>query len=559
MRLLYSIWLMVVTLSGFTQIVSEDLIIAKVDSLVADFDIARTVENSIDNSQHWNTLFQNKMVEQDSLTAAVLKWQQKELQADWGFILNTGIANYERFGNEDINSTLRLKVGLEWNLLSGGWKENNRKVQLLEIDELISNIQNQRVSKHQNYPFRYYQIIYQFNSEKMRILTQYLMLLNEVDRLYRHSSALHYFNQSEWLEQKSKLTKYNLLLSNILDYNMQPVFKPTQTASINALPVYMVDIHAILNLNQLPAQLDSITILEKQKLEMDHPKLKKWQLKAYGSYNFRFKNAESNYSNIGLSLRIPLVFNRKRQNNRIEIQQQLMQQETRLEKKNIRKEILIQYYEYADKLKQYIQMRDQKYRLEKQILLHKAIANTDNNLVSSFDALTLIQAHYETDFELVSLKSQLYLILLKIDHHTQGIELANHLSILKDNNRFSKQNIILKLKANDFIAHSPMWIMDYLQKLGIYRLAVNSAIDEKILIQLQKRGFMVSTKTEESQTKTTPTISPSQFIDMYHFERYIALKQDLMVENLSDLIELEMQSLKYTQATNSKNYSHEKF
>ena len=350
-----------------------------------------------------------------------------QLKADPGLQLNAWyLHNFEPgfFENEDLTYLDRLNITLNWNVLKGGLYDNHLKSKRLMNQIEISKLQQHEIKSIDSYENLYNYIIYTFNKEKIKTVEERIKLLNRQIQIHE---ALYSSKEKTWeeiLELKSNISRamnmhkkwssYNHILeSSILKNN--PLLSTTNAAE---LPLMDIVSDSLFRKSSNSSEYFSKLIeLESNNIDLQYNRWKDWYLRPFARYNFIGQNTpfDRNYASVGLNLTMPLKFkgySEIKDVKKLMIEQQHDQKET-----NDDHELLNYYYEYQYKLEQVINFYYKKFKIEER--LRKEIIKYQFNDIN-FHPLTAINYMDEliaVKLELLDLKQQLYLKLLKINEY----------------------------------------------------------------------------------------------------------------------------------------------
>ncbi|TKG93762.1 hypothetical protein EYV94_16080 [Puteibacter caeruleilacunae] len=447
-----------------------------------------------EDASHVDIFFNEEMIKQDSLRWLHSVHKGDVASRDIGLALNAALGNYEQIANEEVATSFSMKAGLEWNIIGDGLLENKREKQEQYLQSSIDKLEAEWKYNEENYGFRYHRILAFFNHDKIQLLTDYTAMLNQVIRLYNTASMSHILSFDKMMDYKNRLNRYAALLKSLENYNNNGVYHAMAIEKVS-IPVYDVDINRLISENGYDVLADSIAEMRVEQSRMRNKQSKDWKLKLYGSYNVRKGSTSKDYVNYGVSLKVPLTFQGKKEQRLAQLEEEIIQRDNEVMKLNIKKELLGYYYEYGHKLKQYVQFKEQQHELDNMYRMHEILMSYPEANINSMNLIHLRVQQYENRVELATLKAQLYLLLLKVHRYACRVEFASYLTPYEGQKAKNTEKY-LRITSQDVDLYGIKWIMFFLIRNGVdYVLWEGESVEAEMLTEA---GLKLITRNGDS-------------------------------------------------------------
>lgn len=348
----------------------------------------------------------------------------KALKGDIGLRLS---GNYQEnfepgvMGDEDIAYIRRFYVGLDWDFLNSGWFANRSKIKALEIEYEINSLESIKADKDHNYLYLYSYLTYLFKRQKTELLTRRQTVLDEQVRIAR---KMYYLRLTSWekiLEIQSKSLEVAALRNNNevyynrrLQQGMSQLFLD-ESMLFNFLPVIDIQPEKMIALfNRSP--IDSkIKDLKLEKYDANNFRLSDFSLKPFVRYNMTVndKSEQKNYASVGVSASIPLKWPGSI-SKEIVAQKRIVENYEEIDMFAKGNEILNHYYEYQFKKMQFISFHFKKLLIEERLRKELVMKELNDEGFSPLRALQILDEKISVEIEMVDLKKDMYLKMLKI-------------------------------------------------------------------------------------------------------------------------------------------------
>ena len=492
-----------------------------------------TGKDKATNSHFYAFLFHHDSSRYQSYTDEVHYAESANYRRDLGFNLTS---RYSRNFGDGLNDELqnftreRLSVGVNWNLLSEGLRDNRVKSEIARNEWKIEKINERSMLKERAYGFRYNTIIYYFNKERIDLLSKRIPHLEEEEEAFESLHHQRLIPFTEVIKIRRKRAKYELLLKDYQEYNRafeqtNPEFNPGQTFSFPLLDLAM---DSLVLSSAEHFESDELLVLNNENVLLKNQLKEGIRLQLFARRNFT-SDAENrfnrNFNTVGVSLSVPLarIYNSRKQ--AVDYQLRNNESESKYDSYHRSKELMNHCFEYQYKLQQYQQLEYEGALIDEQIRKER-ISNQDAGHQASYlNAFSTIQYRAEIDLELIGLKSQLYLKLLKIQA----------MSDVENLNDFLAE--IPALKSSKFIGERWVEITEDLKH--------DKDFLEHYLIENELRVTKNATSMDEYLI-----VDPTDFSDRHDMEAFVRGRLSKMpntkvwISDLEALIRLDEKTIK---------------
>lgn len=366
----------------------------------------------------------------------------KKLRNDFGLRLS-GYYNYNfkpGFSDEeDVYYKQRAYLGIDWNILNNGLFENRQQAQLMKLELEKNRLDYNRERARQNYIYNYNFIMYLFNREKVAYMKQCLALLKGEERI---ATELFYLRKTGWdkvLKIKEQIARLESFSKSAMVYNSlhdeyingfdQVELKLDSLPYLDIDPIKMMAIYRSVAIDTSLTELQLKVVAEKYKSLLD------WSVRPFIRYNMQQGVDDNNrfYGAVGMTAGIPLRFGPA--NNKLALAEQNVVKEESIEGIEQREMDLLNYfYDHQYKKYQLLSQYFKKAQYDERIRKQEALRALNSLRYSPLTELKAIQEKLLVEIELVDLKKQLYLNVLKIQSILNGSDVSDFTSaiVLKD-------------------------------------------------------------------------------------------------------------------------------
>ena len=421
----------------------------------------------------------------------IFQHQIKKLKKDLGINVKAQhfINHDQSFDAEDgTDSNLsgsRTRVGVEWNILREGWLGNQQKAKRLNDQRKLDNLKFALDNNDSKLYYRFNLMIYLFNEEKIKLLAARETQLIEQQKLLYQVYFLKGILYEEIIDIKSRIEQVKVQLKNYRDYN--DWFESTlgennmdTNFAIDELPVLHVNLDYLLHENSKEVLLDSIQQLE-QKIAFGADRgindvaLRVQAYRNLNHFNDELRDTrEFNSIGIGLSVPLEILFNKKTKDNLAYAKIQNRQHFNNYEALNTSSEIINYYYEYNYKMKTYMEFLHKEMLYREKIRVETVNQKNYHDIYRSLRILRHLDIMRNIQAEMLDLKQQMYLLLLKIYGKTHYETIQNFVRPLDVNDFYQRlpADRLMAVTQQDLEKNTPEFIRDYLTTNGIRRIVL---------------------------------------------------------------------------------------
>ncbi|MEM8908020.1 MAG: hypothetical protein AAGD05_09265 [Bacteroidota bacterium] len=403
------------------------------------------------------------------------------------YLLNYDAA-FENDNNEDVFTGTRARIGLEWQILNQGWLGQRAKAKRLEKEQQLDALKHSLSENDQRLYFRYNVLIYLFNEAKIKLLKARLAQLNRQLELLYKVYFLKGILYEEIIEVKSKLEQANVQLSNYEEYNHW-VEKTLDLVGIKnkyrieGLPVLKVDLDFLLEDESKTRLLDSIAHLEEAIALQGNKAINDISIRLQAYQNIGFTedllSLNRTYASFGVGVTIPteIFYNRKTKENLAYAKLRERLKFNNYEQLNTASEIINYHYEYSYKLKTYMQFIHKEMLYREKIRMEVVSQKNYLDIYRSLRILRYMDVLRNIQLEVLDLKQQMYLLLLKIYGKTHYESLQSFVRPLEVADFYerlpAKRSLVLE--ENALRQFDQFFIKDYLLTNAFERVIVEES------------------------------------------------------------------------------------
>ncbi len=323
----------------------------------------------------------------------------------------------------------RARIGLQWELMKGGLLGNRHKYKRLQATQNLEALRYDLEINDERLFLRYNIMIFMFNESKIRLLKEsQAQVQQELELLYK-VYFLKGILYEEILKAKSKMDQIKVQLENYESYN-QWLLKSLDIPEIKErfknedLPVFEVNLDYVMNDVQGEMLADSMRRLEENLQRYTNRAIDDVSLKLHLNQflggNDGFSLQERNYISAGVTLSVPteIMFDSR-------IRKRLKEQQIKervdfshYEHINEKSEIINYYYEYNYKLKTFMEFLYKEMLYQERVRMEIVNHRDFTDIHRSLRILRLMADMRSIRLEMIDLKQQMYLLLLKIYGNT---------------------------------------------------------------------------------------------------------------------------------------------
>ncbi len=360
---------------------------------------------------------------------------QKLYRKDLGF---NATASYQRNSNTPFvdNEDLlifrqKAQVGLDWDLLRGGFLDNRLKAKTLskELDWIRNS--NYAVKSSRPFLLSSQQVVTNFNKRKIIILEKRLALNTKQMELIEKLWALKHITKDNYLKAIQNKADINGQFELYKAFSEKAAQLKLEIQDSVELPLLDLDFDKLLSkVNYIPTTADSSLpayLIENARRESRF--VREIGLKAYARYSYYDVYTQNipnrSFMSYGLNLSIPLVFNQKEKRELYLINKQIDNLQAPQVEPGVEYLLLNYYYDYRYKLKKY-------YNLVEKRNVFAELIRTESVKQEFYDlefnpntALLILDDYWSNALELLDLHQDMYKTLLSIKEKVPGSEIAD--------------------------------------------------------------------------------------------------------------------------------------
>ncbi|HYG52264.1 MAG TPA: hypothetical protein VD905_15240 [Flavobacteriales bacterium] len=425
------------------------------------------------------------IIEENNLRAQILR-------KDWGLKFTTGyLENFNPAFNDDDNLLYnrRLQAGLNWDILNSGLVENRTMAKVQELENLILQSGMLKGNKTEDLTVKWNQVIYLFNLQKIRILEERLKLVKKQNEAAQLLFLSRYLTKEIYLENEKRLAEIQSMLNVYQEFNAQIEslgIKPPHEIDFPLVDLRYETIFADPSHSDATVN-DSLMRLIREKNTLKNKYTNDLSIGAFTRYNYynliTSNPATRSFMSAGVNLSIPINFSNKLRQQYI-AQKSLneyaaLTSETDLQQENM----LDDAYEYRYKLKQYVVFYQKKLVFNELLRKENARKSIDPVSFNPYKVISLQDDILAIDIELVELKQNMYLKLLRMYARKNNLGQSNafHAFILPDKIEYVnpiKRSVYAWSSA--FTTYDTAFLAEYVKFHDIKSFAVSQGNDKSL-------------------------------------------------------------------------------
>lgn len=321
--------------------------------------------------------------------------------------------------DEDIYYKRRFYFGIEWNIIKGGFLESRAKANQLGQEYNLKDIDAKKSADAENYRSVFNYINFLFNKQKIEVLKERYMLIEQQLNFTTELYYLRYLGWEKVLHIRAKLEDLKQEIDQLENFNKYipssiPDSLLNSKYTAESLPLVDIDLNKLMQIYHNNATTDSIAAI---KLAMYSDGMKWWQdvsLKPYLRYNLYVDptNQQRRFAAGGVSLTVPLRFRNKA--NLVSAKEAIYRAEGKSEFQAGDNELVNHYAEFAFKLKQIKEFYYKKLFADE--LIRKELVKLDYEDIGFNPVYTLglIDDKKSIEAEIIDIKKRLYIQLVQM-------------------------------------------------------------------------------------------------------------------------------------------------
>ncbi|MDX1652483.1 MAG: hypothetical protein R3277_08330 [Brumimicrobium sp.] len=437
-------------------------------------------------TDHMQALFEKQFDDSNRVRNFLAEFKSLESEfykKDYGIGFNAGFLNNPTGGEQDFDNIIyrsRFISDIGWDILRSGYLHNRLKAQIAANESKIALIEDKELQKNARFAILWNYIIYQFNIQKIEILDERMKLAEDKIEVIKKLYLLNLVDQEELLKNLEALAEIRSMYKVYADFNEQLqqeyLFESTDT-----LELPLIDIQYSLIRDKLNGeQEDSIVFYLKENIDLENRFINEVSLRTSVRYSYydlaTITPSSRDFFSLGLTLGIPLNFNRKVKKEWIELQKESVSFIPEEERIALQKAILTNYYEYRYKLKQFTSMHYKRLMYEELLRKENARYSVDYLSFNPVSSLRILDDLMKIDIEMIDLKQQMYLKLIAIHADLPFTEIEDLYSIYIPENQDQKiysSDRAIYIWDNIFAEKSLPFLISYMDKAEFERAVIS--------------------------------------------------------------------------------------
>ncbi|MGV3630762.1 MAG: hypothetical protein ACO1O6_06135 [Bacteroidota bacterium] len=397
------------------------------------------------------------------------EYLKKQLGLNYTFDALQNINATQQDVEDNILYQRRFQNGLEWNILKDGYFDARSDLKLLPLEQAFSRELAQYQYSRKNIPVKMNQVIYWFNYKKAHVLDLRFELLNAQKSIIESLFFAKKIAKEFVISNQTRMAEIEAMKHIYASYNtyITPLFD--STAYDWEAPLFDLNYSRLAGGIAENGSLDSLTAELVRQSESQNKWFNEVRLKAYARHSYydllTADPAGRAFFSVGVGATVPLNFSHKEQN-AIEHGKLYKQLESvHLAEDNQRIDLLNEAYEYRYQLKQYIVFHQKRISLLESIRQERVKAKLQDEDFNPLHALELMDDLYKVEIELLDLKQNLYLRLVKIHEKVQDVAVGELIVPLKLPNYFDFEDQTRRqvyLWSSAFEKHTNDFLVEYI-------------------------------------------------------------------------------------------------
>lgn len=424
------------------------------------------------------------LFEADNFTATadfpkmnMLEAERRNMNKDWGLSLEAGyLQNLEQgvFDSEGIFYNRRYRLGLRWDILDNGWRENQLAARQLRREIQIEKIERQRASVERQYELMRQAIVALLEGEKATVKSHYRNILRMKRRELKELYDMGYKSWDEVLQISAELSQTEMAAG---DPKKQYQGDSLQTALLSRvktpLPVLSLDRDALENaVGSLPGRERADSLRLRNTADRHRP----WRdisLSANLNYNYYDRSGQQlqlgpvedrEYFSLGVNVSVPFsVFRGTHKLYGRAHREELDYRNERQDERRLR-QIRNYYNDYQQLKEQYTEVYYRYLRQSDTIIKKESKKQLASVEYSPAEQLNLFMTQLETIWQLKDTKEKLYLKLLQIAERVPDLPLSSYAEAWEPPALLDYQDMAgaVYIWSDTFASHSNNFLLNYL-------------------------------------------------------------------------------------------------
>lgn len=484
-------------------------LIEKVDSLINKHISDEPIYDTDESPTDIDNLFQIDLSVSTSHDVKVIDAEQTKLSRDLGLDLNAGyLENLERgvFNVEGIYYRRRAQIEVEWDILNNGYLDNRHEIRELENEKRVAGFEHSIEQRAEEFDTLQYAFRHHFNRKKAAITRRYLEILKDRHEVAAELYELNYKPWEEVIAITSQRARTEVALDNYKTLSGQFAGIDLTLNDGGKLPLVNIDLEKLLKAGQFRSLQDSIYSERLGKIDHEYNSWRDISLSTFVRYNYYNSTSDINLSNVrnreyfsvGLNLSVPLPLLRSNNNEIMHAREDMLNAELTRNKSEVRQELYSDYSRYQEKLQQYIRNYEQYLQIQTRLDKQQQRKELEDPAYSSILVLELLTERFEAAKELLSIKQEMYEILISLHKQVPSLNFSQYLYRISAEDYFTEANVRPHkgyIWSSTFAKFSNEDLLDYLHQQQINHVLLSTGTDSSL--KAKASSFIESAHLEE--------------------------------------------------------------
>lgn len=463
-------------------------------------------KDSLYNYDNYYDAYEKLLKKQTGLSIngdAVQNFNQSQIDPEEGMLFNR-----------------RFSAGVEWNILNGGFLDSRAQLKTVPAERNYFNHLASNESKD-DFGVKMNECIYWFNEHKKSLLVERERILNRQIKYLEDLYFAKKIDKERLLRSQTRIAEINGMKGIFNSYNQHIDSKFDSTLLAAEVPLFDLNYDYFFGMLNTQELADSMRLFLEENLSRQNAWYNEVKLRTYAKYNsfdlLTTNPAYRRFFSVGVSVGIPIPFTNKEQAavSKYKSQKQLYTLDTEL--KNQRIELLNLAYEFRYQLKQYIVFYQKRILANEAIRKERVKAKMLDADFNPLHGLELIDNLIQIDIELLDLKQNLYIKLLRIHSKQNNLPLDSMIVQLDLPNYFDFEDETdrgVYVWSKIFETQNPSFIHEYI---------VYNQFDEAYIAVSENDKFLASKTAlvkalNKSEVDVYPMIGQNKLLDSDDFK-----------------------------------------
>ncbi len=384
---------------------------------------------------------------------------------------------------QDLIYRQRFQTGLDWNIFKDGLVANDLKAKQLRNEAKLDNLLSQESAYEKNISQRSAELIYRFNLEKIKILDKRKNIADEKVIAINRLHELDAITNLQRIQTQQSVVQINYELQLYNDYK-KAFEQIEQTDSADKVILPLVDLkfdEYLKAVRGLEPANDSILKLQLENTNLQSNSMNRVGLRGSLKYNYYdpfYSDTKRNFFSVGLSLSVPIGLAVKENRNEALARNEWIKSRFGTTGNELFAEQLNIFYEFRYKLKQYLTTYEKTKETQELLRIERVRHQFNDAEFNPVHALDLLDQLQGQKVELIDIKQQMYLHLLRLSAYHPETNIGNYLMPVKLDsleNKFVSENFdkSVYIWSEGYESLTPQFIAEFLSNNKISNAIVS--------------------------------------------------------------------------------------